>query len=140
MDHIEDRAKDKTVDPIKDEAKDQAAVQQIKLENGQTLFIKDLSRRIGADAFQVIMEATVEITVKPDLFSPEILGEVTFEALHQKVGDRVTFKHRAERNFIMTDERKAEFEKFVSTFKTNVVPYLSKPLFPAKFVMKTFRE
>lgn len=140
MDQIKDKAKDKTMDSKIDPIKDQEVVQQVNLKNGQTLFIKDLSRGISVDAFQVIMEATVEVAVKSDLFSPQTLGDATFEAVYKKVGDSVIFKHRAERNFIMADERKAVFEKFVDTFRTNIVPYLSKPDFPAKLVMRKFRD
>ena len=140
MDEKVDNKTNQAMDQAMDKNITQKVVERISLENGQTLFIKDLSRRIGADAFQVVMEATVEIAVKPDLFSPQTLGDVTFEVVHKKVGDCVTFKHRAERNFIMADERKAVFEKFVDTFRINIVPYLSKPVFPAKFVMKTFRD
>ncbi len=140
MDETEDKTIDSTNDPIKDQAEDQAPVQEIKLENGHTLFIRELSRRIGADAFQVIMEATVEVIVKPDLFSPQILGDLTFETVHKKVGDSVIYKHRAERNFIMAVDKDSVFEKFVDTLRRNLVPYLSKPDFPAKLVMKKFRE
>ncbi len=119
---------------------DQTIVQQVELENGQTLTIRDLSRKISADAFQVIMAASIEVAVVPGLFSPQILGETPFESILEKVGTPARFEKRVERNFIMADDRDDVFQKLVDTFNTTLVSYLSKPDFPAKLVMKLFRE
>jgi hypothetical protein len=119
---------------------DQTIVQQIALENGQTLIIRDLSRKIGADAYQVVMAADIEVAVVPELFSSQILGNTPFENILEKVGTPARFEKRVERNFIMADEKDAVFQKLVDTFNATLVSYLSKPDFPAKLVMKLFRK
>ena len=39
-------------------------INQIKLDNGKTLVIEDLSRKIGADAYVVILKASMSIAVE----------------------------------------------------------------------------
>ena len=131
---------DQKTDQKIDKGIDQKIFDRTILENGETLFIRDLSRSISDDAFQVTMEAKMEVAVVPAILSPEILGETPFEEVVQKVGETVLFEHREVRNFIMADDRESVFEKLVDTFRTNLVPYLSKPEFPAKLVMKKFRD
>ncbi|ACN17312.1 hypothetical protein HRM2_42560 [Desulforapulum autotrophicum HRM2] len=119
---------------------DKTIVQQIALENGQKLTIKDLSRKISTDAYQVVMEANIDVDVVPGLFASQIMGNTPFESILKKVGTPARFKKRVERNFIMADEKEAVFQNLVDTFNTTLVSYLSKPDFPAKLVMKLFRE
>jgi hypothetical protein len=128
------------MDQKNDKSIDQKIFDTTILKNGQTLFIRDLSRSISADAFQVTMEARIEVAVTPAVLSPETLGNTPFEEVIKKVGDTVLFEHREVRNFIMADDRQSVFEKLVDTFRTNLVPYLSKPEFPARLVMKEFRD
>lgn len=119
---------------------DEAVIEKIELENGQTVIIKDLSKKISEDAYQVTLEASVKVLVEQGLFSAGSLGDTSIESVIKKVGDHVMFEHRVERNFIMANDRDAVFKKLVDTFNTTLVPYLSKPEFPAKLVLKAFRE
>lgn len=115
-------------------------IQQIELENQQTLFIYDHSRRIAADAFLVAMTAKMDVKVMPDLFAGVALDGVTIEEITAVLGSSVTYEHRIERNFIMEKDRDEVLRELVKTFLDNLGGYVAKPQFPAKFVLKKYKD
>jgi len=119
---------------------DEILIDRVELENNQTLTLVDMSKKISDVAYQVVMEARIRIAVEQSLFSADELGTIPFEDVLEKVGDHVLFCHRTERNFIMADDREAVFKKIVDTFNTNIVPYISKPQFPVKLILKEYRK
>ena len=86
------------------------------------------------------MAANIEVAVVPGLFSSQTLKNTPFESILEKVGTPARFEKRAVRNFIMAAEKEAVFQQLVDIFNQTLVSYLSKPDFPAKLVMKLFRE
>lgn len=119
---------------------DETLIERVELGNGQTLTIEDRSRKISADAYQVVVEARVKVAVEPDLISAETLGDISMDDILKKVGDQVMFEYRAERNFIMAPDKEDVLKKLVDTFRANLIPYISKPEFPAKLVLKEYRK
>jgi len=119
---------------------DEILIDRVELENNQTLTLVDMSKKISDVAYQVVMEARIRIAVEQSLFSADELGTIPFEDVLEKVGDHVLFCHRTERNFVMADDREAIFKKIVDTFNANIVPYISKPQFPVKLVLKEYRK
>lgn len=119
---------------------DETLIEKVELGNGQALTIEDRSKKIGADAYQVIVEARIAVAVEQDLFSTGELGDISLDHIRKKVGDPVVFEYRTERNFIMAPDKAAVVKSLVDTFKDSLMPYLSKPDFPAKLVLKEYRK
>ncbi len=113
---------------------------KIELENKQTLVISDMSRKISADAYVVIMKATMEITIEKQLFSRDTISDFKFEDIIAALGDTATYEYRIERNFIMADGKDEVFETLVKTFLDNLGQYVAKPTFPGKFVLKEYKD
>jgi len=115
-------------------------VKKETLGNGETLDIFDCSRKISEDAFLVKMTARITVQVKEELFSREALTRASFQDMVKKTGPSVAFEYNAERNFIMKPDKEAVFQNLVDTFFDTMVPYLSKPGFPEKLVLKRYKE
>lgn len=115
------------------------AKKKIELENNQTLFISDLSRKIAADAYVVIMQAKIDIKIEKELFV-ETVSEFKFQDILATLGDTVVYEYKIERNFIMATDRQIVFETLVQTFLDNLGQYVANPKFPGKFVLKEYRD
>ncbi|MFO7748794.1 MAG: hypothetical protein R6V54_01740 [Desulfobacteraceae bacterium] len=115
-------------------------VKKETLGNGEILEIFDCSRKISEDAFLVKMKARITVPVREELFSREGAAWGSFQEIVNKVGPSVAFEYTGERNFIMNPDRETVFQALVDTFFENMVPYLSKPGFPEKLVLKRYKE
>lgn len=113
---------------------------KIELENNQTLVVSDLSRKIGADAYVVIMQARMDIKIEKNLFVETGLSEFKFEDIRATLGDTVEYEYKIERNFIMAKDKDIIFEGLVQTFLDNLGQYVANPKFPEKFVLKEYRD
>ncbi|MCF8077260.1 MAG: hypothetical protein K9K63_18795 [Desulfotignum sp.] len=115
-------------------------IKTIALENGQTLILSDRSRKISADAYIVVMQATMEIKITPDLFASETLSGVTVDQIRDTLGETVIYEYRLERNFILNHEKDAVLASLVDTFMTNMEQYISHPRFAPKLVLKQYND
>ncbi len=112
----------------------------IELENGHTLSILDVSRKIGADAFVVRVKAVIEYKIESELFSHPLPPGVSIEDIRNVLGETTLYEYEVERNFIMAHEKDAVFESLVGTFLKNLGQYVAKPNFPEKFVIKAYND
>jgi hypothetical protein len=115
-------------------------VKEIELENNQILVISDLSRKISADGYVVVMKATMDIKIQKTLFSDDPLSDFKFEDILATLGDIAIYEYKGERNFIMDTEKDDVFETLVKTFLDNLGPYVASPRFPGKFVLKAYKD
>ncbi len=113
---------------------------RIELENEHCLEIFDDSRKIGEDAYVVIMTAKMEIPVKKELFSTEGVSDDMFEDIVNTLGSPVVYQYKLERNMIMANDKDEVLENLVTTFLDNTGQYVAKPSFPEKLVLKEYRE
>ncbi len=125
----------KKTDPMERET-----YKHIPLENGHCLDIFDDSRKIGADAYVVIMTARMEIPVEKELFATENISDKTFRDIADTLGSPVVYEYRVERNMIMDREKDAVLEGLVNTFLENTGQYVTRAVFPEKLVLKEYRE
>ena len=116
------------------------AYKRIELDNGHCLEIFDDSRKIGADAYVVIMTAKMEIPVKKELFATEDVSDDMFEDILETLGTPIVYQYKVERNMIMAHEKDEVLENLVSTFLDNTGQYVAKPQFPEKLVLKEYRD
>ena len=115
-------------------------IKAIELKNGQTLALADRSRKISADAYVVIMQATMEIKIKPELFDNESLSGLTIDDIRDTLGEKVIYEYRLERNFILTHEKDEVLVSLVDTFMKNMGQYISHPKFAPKLVLKQYKD
>ncbi|MFH2060176.1 MAG: hypothetical protein ABIJ59_14900 [Pseudomonadota bacterium] len=112
----------------------------IKLENGQTLSILDISRKISDDAFVVKMKALIDIKIEPEMLSNILPSGVSFEDIQTALGDNIAYEYEMERNFILNHEKDELFQELVDTFLKNLGQYVAKPNFPGKVVIKAYKD
>jgi len=113
---------------------------KIELENNHILVISDLSRQISSDAHVVTMKASMEIKIQRQLFFDDSLSDLKFQDILAKLGEKVIYEYKIERNFIMNDQKEKVFESLVNTFMENLGQYVAKPVFPGKFVLKQYKD
>ena len=119
---------------------EETSYKTIELENGYQLNLLDVSRKISADAYLVKMKAVIEIGIEDDLFTQGLPDGVTLSAIQETLGEKIDYVYTVERNFIMDHEKDALFESLVQTFLKNLGPYVAKPVFPERFVLKAYEE
>jgi hypothetical protein len=115
-------------------------IKTIELKNGQPLILTDRSRKISDDACVVIMQATMEIKITPDLFASEPLSGVTVDQIRDTLGETVIYEYRLERNFILNHEKDEVLASLVDTFMKNMEQYISHPRFAPKLVLKQYND
>ncbi len=113
---------------------------RIELENSHCLEIFDDSRKIGEDAYVVIMTAKMDIPVKKELFSTEGVSDDMFEDIVNTLGSPVVYEYKLERNMIMANDKDEVLENLVTNFLDNTGQYVAKPSFPEKLILKEYRE
>jgi hypothetical protein len=111
-----------------------------QLSNGTTLKLYDASRRQGADRWIVAMEARLDIPVNEDCLSPDSKDGLTLASVRDALGPRVVFLSRRERVFVPDDEKDDILTLLREEFCANAVPYLSRPAFPSRFIIKQYQE
>ncbi len=115
-------------------------IKTMVLDNHLTVNLMDQSRKISEDAYLVVMVAQMDIPIEKSLLMDTTLAEVAFEKIVDKLGDKVQFEHRVERNFIMAKDKDTVLQHLVDTFTDNMISYLSKESFPGKFIVKQYND
>ncbi len=115
-------------------------IKKVELENGQTIVLSDVSRKVAKDSYFVAMNARMEIQVKKNLFSAQEQKELFIDDVVEKLGNSVVYEHTAERKFILTKDKDKLFETLIKDFFANLGQYISKPDFPKKFILKQYKD
>nr|WP_319395743.1 hypothetical protein [uncultured Desulfobacter sp.] len=113
---------------------------KMDLDHGHCLEIFDDSRKIGADAWVVIMTAIMEIPVERSLFTAAPLSDGEFDDILSTLGSPIEYRYRLERNMIMDHEKDDVLENLVNTFLENTGKYVANPKFPEKLALKAYRD
>jgi len=111
-------------------------LEEIRLPNGLAAEIWDASRMIAADTASVVLIVRIPVAVKRGYFEEQADAEKTEKVF----GPEIVFEYRNERTFVPAGERDALFEEFLSGFKKDVLPYVSKENFPRRFILSKHRE
>lgn len=119
---------------------ERTSYRKLDFDNGYCLEVFDDSRKIGADAWVVIMTATMEIPVEASLFTSEPLSDSKFNDILNTLGSPIEYRYRLERNMIMAHEKDAVLENLVNTFLENTGRYVANPKFPEKVALKAYRD
>ena len=113
---------------------------KLDLDHGHCLEIFDDSRKIGEDAWVVIMTAIMKIPVETSLFKDKPLSDGEFDDILNTLGSPIEYRYRLERNMIMAHDKDDVLENLVSTFLENSGKYVANPKFPEKLALKAYRD
>lgn len=111
-------------------------IEKIPLPNGLMMEVWDRTQAIAADTTRVKLVIRVKIEVKPEYF----LGAGQYDLAVENFGKEMVYEYVGERTFVDKSMRDNVFKELLETFKKNVLPYLSKPHFPARFVLSRYAD
>lgn len=111
-------------------------VDVISLPNGLKAEIYDRSRPLAGDRVKVAFLARVRVEVKEEYFD----RRADYEMTRNIFGEEVLYEHVSERTFVPAQEQEKVFGEFVRHFRQHALSYLSRPHFPARFVLSKHRD
>jgi hypothetical protein len=111
-----------------------------RLKDGMVLYLCDCSRRQTEDRSIVVMEARLEIPVNEKTLASDGACALELETVLRVLGSRVTFVSRKERIFVADSDKAQLLDTFREEFSRRVLPYLSNPAFPSRFIFKEYQE
>lgn len=109
-------------------------VEEIPLPNDLMVEVWDKSRPIAADTTKVELFIRIKVALKPSYF----MKHEHFELVKRIFGHEILFEHSKERTFVNNKEKEAVFQELLSTFKRDLLPYLSKTVFPGNFALSKY--
>ncbi len=119
---------------------DPILLETMALENGLQLHLYDHSRPVAADRWLLRLSARIDIPVDP-VYLEHLGGEsISPVEMRAVLGDRVIYERKMERNFVSETDREAIQSEFRRSLTENILKYLSRPEFPGKFILKTYRD
>jgi hypothetical protein len=108
----------------------------IRLPNGLKAEIYDNSRAVARDMVKVVFIARVRVEVKEEYFD----RRADYEMTRKMFGEDVLFEQMNERTFVPLPDQDRVFGEFEDQFNKDALSYLSRPHFPARFVLSKFRD
>ena len=111
-------------------------LEEIKLSNGLTLQIFDLSRAIAADTVKVELSMQMKISLEMAYFP----DDSDYDQVKNIFGEELTYTHKAERMIVSKGNENAVREELISTFKNNLLNYLSAANFSQKLALAMLRD
>ena len=111
-------------------------LEQIKLDNGLTLKIFDLSRAIAANTVKVELSMQIKINLDRSYFTTSD----DYDHVRNIFGEELTYDHKAERIIVPKENKDAVREELINTFKNNLLGYLSADNFSQKLTLAMLRD
>lgn len=115
-------------------------LETITLENGLALRLQDQSRQIAADRWFLCLCARIDVPVDALHLAQLQASSVSQAEMRSVLGDMVVYEKKMERNFVSETDRMAILSECRRSILDNLLPYLSRPDFPGKFILKSYRE
>ncbi|MBW2558038.1 MAG: hypothetical protein JRD69_04260 [Deltaproteobacteria bacterium] len=111
-------------------------VEKIALPNDLVLQIWDKSRVIASGTTKVEMAMVLTFAVREDYFSePE-----DFQKVVDVFGPEISYERTKERAFVSTSDSKRVFDELMEDFRRDLLPYILRTDFPARFAMSKLRD
>lgn len=111
-------------------------LEEIKLSNGLTLQIFDLSRAIAADTVKVELSMQIKINLETSFFA----NTSDYDQVKNIFGEEITYTHKAERMIVSKVNENNVREELINTFKNNLLNYLSAANFSQKLALAMLRD
>ena len=115
-------------------------LKQVKLQNDLTVTMIDRSKKLIGDRYQVILHAEMKIPIRQEIIqSDEHLGSCMTE-LQRLFGDHVLFSQKREKTFVDEKDKESLLRTMIESFMNDMIPYLSRPDFPVRFINKKYTD
>lgn len=111
-------------------------IEEIKLPNGLTLQIFDLSRVIAADTVKVEISFQTKIFLKESYFT----SNEDYILVKNIMGEELAYEHTLERTFVKKENEDLTRNELINTFRNNSLEYLSNANFAQKMALSKLRE
>ena len=111
-------------------------LEEIKLGNGLTLKIFDLSRAIAAKTVKVELSMRIKINLEKSYFAEAC----DYEQVKNIFGEELTYDHKAERIIVSKENEDTVREELINTFKNNLLNYISSANFAQKLALAMLRD
>jgi len=111
-------------------------LEQIKLGNGLTLKIFDLSRAIAANTVKVELSMQIKINLDASYFATTD----DYDQVKNIFGEELTYDHKTEIIIVPKENEDAVREELINTFKNNLLNYLAAPNFSQKLALSMLRD
>lgn len=111
-------------------------IEEIKLANGLTLKIFDLTRTIAADTVKVEISFQTKIYLKESYFT----DAQDYDQVKNTMGDELAYEHKLERSFVPQKNEDTVRDDLINTFKSNSLDYLAAVNFPKKMAMSILKD
>ncbi len=115
-------------------------IDKVKLENGLTLEIYDLSRQVAGDRWLVSFVARIDVAVTPEYFEGQGSENPSLDAVRKAVGEKATYRYEKSRHFIEETEKEEVFNRLKERFVETTLPYFSSANFPRNVILSRYRE
>jgi hypothetical protein len=115
-------------------------IEQRQLANGTTLSLYDASRRQAADRWIAVLEARIAIPLNEASFPGDRGDGLTLEAVRAVLGSQLVYVSRQERVFVPDEDKSDLIRRFRDDFCRHAEPYLSRPAFPSRYIVKQYHS
>ena len=115
-------------------------IKTIDLENHLTLEIYDESIETVGDRWMVNMVARIKVPLDEALIQKSKDFSANKDKIKKALGKEVVFEHKSNRIFVDQNEKESIFQEMYDSFIDNILPYLSRPNFSERFLLKKIRE
>lgn len=104
------------------------------LENGLTAFMADLTSHYYGGYYHVRIRVTVEVPLSPAFFD----ARCSCDDAMKRLGASITFCRTLEKMAVPDNELAVARQGLLDSFEANLLPYLSRPDFPCRFVRQEY--
>ena len=118
----------------------ETTIKKISLKNGLDLEFIDVSRKIAGDRYQVALLTRIEVPVEEGWFSENNQEIPDIGDIRKKIGNRVVFEQKRERNFVDDQEKEAVIKNVIEVAEDYGMRYLGHPDFPGKLILKRYND
>ncbi len=115
-------------------------IKTIELENRLILKIYDESVTMIGDRWLVNMVARIKVPLNEALIQKSKEFSANKDKIKKALGKEVVFEHKSNRIFVDENEKESIFQEMYDNFIDNTLPYLSRPNFPERFLLKKIRK
>ncbi len=113
-------------------------VENLDLDNGETLEIIDQSRMIGKDTWLITLVFRINIDIEKKITKK--IMTLSDEDIRERLGKNVVYEARHERHFINEKDRNRVLSELKDSFLKTNLKYLSHPDFSHKYVNKKYND
>jgi hypothetical protein len=115
-------------------------IKTLDLENGLKLDVYDASRKLVGDRWLVSLIVRMDVPVTEALKTNGRQSTESIDEIKDMLGDSVMFEKKREKIFVDTAAKETVFKELCDMFLNSSLNYLSKEIFPKRYILKIYKE